>query len=229
MRQDKQPRPQMNLSGANPDDFLKRGARGPGAPEPRAMIFLRRSADREDGLDLQIPTEKFVMPVRPAFSARRQIGSLAVSAGVAEAHGHDRDPRRIIELFAGDAHPTAQPVARRVVERNPGRVNTSSWSLASDQQTSAGRNLQHGPRLMRQRPAEWLFDANAAGPDSRDQTIEVLDRGQGQAEALGRMETSPRQRAKCARSSGKTIRANRAKSAATIAVISAMENESPAR
>ncbi len=169
------------------------------------------------------------MPRRTAFTSWRQIGAFGVAARVAKPHRYNRDARRIIELLTGQAYPAAQTVARRVIERRASGVDARSRRLASDQQAGAGRNLQNRPWFVRQRGAEGPFDANAAGANAPNQRVEVLGCGQGQAEALGRAATAARQRAKCARSSGNAIRAGRAKSAATIAVISAMENASPAR
>ncbi len=229
MRQRKQVRAQMDLGGAETDDFLKRGAHRQRAAKARAMIVLRRSADRENRFEPGGQAEQLVMPGRTAFASRRQIGAFGVAARVAKTHGRDRDARRIVELLTGKAYPAAQAVAGGIVERRSGGVDPRSRRLASDQQASAGRNLQNRPWFVRQRGAERPFDAKAAGADARDQRVEVLGCGQGQAEALGRAATAARQRAKCGRSSGKTIRAGRAKSAATIAVISAMEKASPAR
>ena len=88
-----------------PHSLVDAGAPRQRSPKPSKMVVLGIAADREDCLDPRQMRKQFVMPCRPAFAARRQIGFDLIVTGKAKAHRHDRDLRFIVERVAINAHP----------------------------------------------------------------------------------------------------------------------------
>src|SRR5215469_7356791 len=90
------------------------------------------------------------MPQWRASRARRQVAAFRIAAGIAEPHRQDRDPALVVEAFAVEPQPKAQPVAAFIVERQAGLVNAGSRRLADDQQTSRRSTADDGSRAQRQ-------------------------------------------------------------------------------
>ena len=89
-----------------------------------------------------------------------------VKAWETEAHSYDGDDLRIVENALTDAKPAAQADARRVGIGTTRGMDPSPRRLAGDANARGGRDLEDGPRLMREAGAiSGRVAANAAGAD----------------------------------------------------------------
>ena len=109
------------------------------------MPSLRIVADDQRQFDLLHLIQQPLTPERRTFAARWQVAR-APCARKAKTHGQDGDARRVVERFAGDAHPLPQPLAAGVVERYPAFVHLAPGRLACNEDACLSVHLQHGPR-----------------------------------------------------------------------------------
>jgi hypothetical protein len=114
------------------------------------MPFLRVLADKENEFEVGKKRKHFLAPQFSAFATWRQVAALRVKAGEAEAHGHDGDDLRIVENVLADAEPAAQADAGTVGIGTTGSMDSNPRRLAGDANARGGRDLEDGPRLMRE-------------------------------------------------------------------------------
>ncbi len=163
-----------------------------------------------------------------AFDAGRQIAARRVISRKAETHRHDRYARDVIKDVAIDSHPAAQPLAGRIVEGNPRLIDEISGRLARDEQSRVRRNPEHGSGRVRQGRRRSRRSAGRPGFRRRARRAVLSPRVSFRPPRWAAADTSARQRARCARSSGTSTRASGVNAIATKAVMSAMVNASPA-
>ena len=137
------------------------------------MPALRVAADEQHQLDLPQMLEEARPPFRGAFAARRKIGTARILAGIAKAHGHDRDAAHVVELFCRHAHPVPQPLARRIAEGNAGGVHARARRLPHNCEPRAAADAQNGARLVRERGTGGRLHAKPTGADLIQQAIEA--------------------------------------------------------
>ena len=130
------------------------------------MPFLGVLPDEQNELQIGESRKHALAPQLRAFAARGQVAALGVEAGEAEAHGRDGDDLWIVENVLADAEPAAQPDARRIGVGTARGMDPDARRLAGDANARGGRDLEDGPRLMRQGSAiSRRVAANAAGAD----------------------------------------------------------------
>ena len=71
--------------------------------------------------------------------------------------------------LARDAHPVAQPISARVIERHTRGMDLSAGGLAHDQDASFGVQLHHGPHAVWQ-----VLRAQVAGADFGQQSFKTI-------------------------------------------------------
>src|SRR5262249_47213822 len=130
----------------------------------------------DDEFEIGQALEEWPAPDLGALAARRQIAALAVEAGKAEPHRHDRDLARVVENLLANREPAAQPDAGRIGIGAPRGMDPDARRLASDAKARFSRNLEDRPRLMRQgAPISRRIAADAASPQLSDQGVERGD------------------------------------------------------
>src|ERR1700690_2365282 len=128
------------------------------------MPSLGVLADEENEFEVGHERKHLLAPQFRAFAARRQVAALRVKARETEAHGHDGDDLRSVENLLANAEPAAQADARRVGIGTARGMDANPRRLAGDANARGGRDLEDGPRLMREAgAASGGGAANAAG------------------------------------------------------------------
>ena len=84
-----------------------------------------------------------LVPCGCAFGPGRGV-SAARLAGVAKAHGHQRQDVGIVERGFAQPQPFAQPIAAVIVPRDAAGVNFGARRLADDEDAGAGGELDDG-------------------------------------------------------------------------------------
>ena len=139
MRQHDDPWPRAHVVPPAADDFSQARSFWNRTAEPSQMIGLRVGANRQNALDPGHCDENLVVPLHPAFAARRQVAAGGVVAGEAEAHGEHGDGAAIVEGDGVEAHPVAQAIAGGVGEGQTGGVDAGSRRLPGDEDARLGR------------------------------------------------------------------------------------------
>ena len=98
-------------------------------------------------------------PLGRALGPGRQIPRWAL-ARIAQAHGHNGEQLRVVELLTAHAQPIAQTVAAGIVERNARFMHLAARSLGRNEYPGRWMKLQNRPRAQRQ-----MRGAQGAGPD----------------------------------------------------------------
>lgn len=125
----------------------------------RQMIALCILTDDQRKLEFPQTGKQRNSPGWSAFGSRRQIAGFTRS-GKAKSHGQDGDFRCVVEYFARDSQPSAQPVTAGVVERQPCFMNYSARRLGRDKDSGRGMDLNNWARAQRQMFNTQVASAN---------------------------------------------------------------------
>ena len=124
------------------------------------VIGLRVASDHQIQPGFRQSRKQPVMPGRSAFRAGRTVAAALIAAGVTEPHRNYGDEPGVVERGPVYAHPLAQAVSARVVERQPAVMNAGSGRLSAHKNPRRPARLEHGARPKRQK-----FLANPALSD----------------------------------------------------------------
>jgi hypothetical protein len=135
--------------------------------------FLRVLPDEQNEFQIGQSRKHWLAPQFGAFPTWRQVAAFCVKAWETEAHSHDGDDLRIVENALTDAKPAAQADARRVGIGTSRGMDTNPRRLAGDANARGRRDLEDGPRLMREsRAISGRVAADAACADVLDKRRE---------------------------------------------------------
>ena len=127
------------------------------------MPVLGILADGDDQLDLRHRRDHRFPPLGRAFRAGRQVATLRVLTGEAEAHRHDGDTGAVVKHLGCQIEPLPQAVARGVGEGDAAGVHTGSRRLPGNQDPRCRRGPDDGARLMWQGLAQGRLTTEATG------------------------------------------------------------------